>query len=155
MLRRCRPADEAAWVRLNKEFMTYEYQDENVWESPLEKGDPGEIFRRIMAEPNGATWLFMVEEQGQPIGFMNTVVFHSVWAHGRVLFLDDFFITEAFRGRGYGAAALAELERQIRHEGLLRVQLLAENTNPGAVRFYSREGYARQEINLYCKYLKE
>ena len=32
---------------------------------------------------------------------------------------------------------------------------LAENTNPGAVRFYSREGYARQEINLYCKYLKE
>lgn len=112
------------------------------------------IFQRIMAEPDGANLLFMLEENGQSIGFMNTVVFYSVWAHGKVLFLDDFFIREPFRGKGYGAAALAELEKLIQREGLLRVQLLAENTNPRAVRFYRREGYGLQEINLCCKYLK-
>ncbi len=57
------------------------------------------IFQRIMAEPDGANLLFMLEENGQPIGFMNTVVFYSVWAHGKVLFLDDFFIREPFRGK--------------------------------------------------------
>ena len=84
---------------------------------------------------------------------MNTVIFYSVWAHGKVLFLDDFFIREPYRGKGYGRAALAELEKIIQGWGLLRVQLLAEDTNPKAVRFYQREGYGRQGINLFCKYL--
>ena len=38
--------------------------------------------------------------------------------------------------------------------GYLRIQLLAEDTNPGAVAFYQREQLARQQINLFCKYLK-
>lgn len=154
-VRLCRPEDEAIWTALNREFMTYEYEDENVWESPLEKGDPAEIFRAILARPDGANLLFMVELDGQPIGFMNTVAFQSVWAHGRVLFLDDFYLREAYRGRGNGRAALAALEAQIQRWGYLRVQLLAEDTNPGAVAFYERQRYARQKINLFCKYLPE
>ena len=153
MVRRCTPADERIWVEMNREFMAYEYEDKNVWESPLDKGDPAEVFRRILSEPEGGSALFMVEDEGRPIGFMNTVIFYSVWAHGKVLFLDDFFIREPYRGKGYGRAALAELEKIIQGWGLLRVQLLAEDTNPKAVRFYQREGYGRQGINLFCKYL--
>ena len=153
MVRRCTPADERIWVEMNREFMAYEYEDENVWESPLDKGDPAEVFRRILSEPEGGSALFMVEDEGRPIGFMNTVIFYSVWAHGKVLFLDDFFIREPYRGKGYGRAALAELEKIIQGWGLLRVQLLAEDTNPKAVRFYQRVGYGRQGINLFCKYL--
>ena len=92
-VRKCRPEDESVWVKLNREFMAYEYKDENVWESPLEKGDPAEIFHAILSEPDGANLLLMVENDGHPIGFMNTVVFFSIWAHGKVLFLDDFFIS--------------------------------------------------------------
>ena len=153
MVRKCTPADEKIWVEMNKEFMAYEYEDENVWESPLDKGDPAEVFRWILAEPDGGNALFIVEDQGRPIGFMNTVIFHSVWAHGKVLFLDDFFIREPYRGMGYGRAALADLEKLIQSWGLLRVQLLAEDTNPGAVKFYQRESYGQQKINLFCKYL--
>lgn len=153
-VRKCRPEDEGIWAALNREFMAYEYEDENVWESPLEKGDPAEIFRAVLAEPNGATLLLMIERDGQPIGFMNTVVFYSVWAHGKVLFLDDFFIREPFRSKGYGRAALAALEAMMQTSGYLRIQLLAEDTNPGAVAFYQREQLARQQINLFCKYLK-
>ncbi len=155
MVRKCTPADEKVWVEMNREFMAYEYEDENVWESPLDKGDPAEVFRWILAEPDGGNVLFIVEDQGQPIGFMNTVIFHSVWAHGRVLFLDDFFIRKPYRGKGYGRKALADLEKLIQSWGLLRVQLLAEDTNPGAVKFYQRESYGRQKINLFCKYLSK
>lgn len=152
-VRKCRLEDEGVWVKLNREFMAYEYEDENVWESPLEKGDPAEIFRAILQEPDGANLLLMVESDGYPIGFMNTVVFYSIWAHGKVLFLDDFFISEPYRGKGYGHAALTELESMMQDWGYLRIQLLAENTNPGAVAFYQRERFARQPINLFCKYL--
>ncbi len=152
-VRKCRPEDESVWVKLNREFMAYEYEDENVWESPLEKGDPAEIFRAILSEPDGANLLLMVENDGHPIGFMNTVVFYSIWAHGKVLFLDDFFISEPYRGKGCGHAALTELESMMQGWGYLRIQLLAENTNPGAVAFYQRERFDRQQINLFCKYL--
>ena len=114
MVRKCTPADEKIWVEMNREFMAYEYEDENMWESPLDKGDPAEVFRWILSEPEGGNALFMVEDGGCPIGFMNTVIFYSVWAHGKVLFLDDFFIREPYRGKGHGRAALAELA----HTGL-------------------------------------
>ena len=154
-VRKCRSEDEGIWVELNREFMAYEYEEENVWESPLEKGDPAEIFRAVLSEPESANLLLMIENDGQPIGFMNTVIYYSIWAHGKVLFLDDFFIREPFRGRGCGRAALTELEAMMRTWCCLRIQLLAEDTNPGAVAFYQRERFARQQINLFCKYLKE
>lgn len=153
MIRACTQNDERDWVRLNQEFMEYEYQDENVWENPMEKGDMAEIFRRILEDESSPNRLFMVEEDGKAIGFMNTAWFFSIWAHGKVLFLDDFFITESCRGKGYGQKALAELERLIQGEGYVRLQLLAEETNPGAVRFYDREGYSQQIIHFFCKYI--
>lgn len=153
MVRRCTAADERAWAELNRQFMLCEYDEANVWESPLERGEPAEAFRRVMAQPDGPNMLFMIEEDGRPIGFMNTVGFYSIWAHGRALLLDDFFIVEPLRGQGRGRAALAELEALASAWGYVRIQLLAEDTNPGAVAFYLREGYARQRLNFFCKYL--
>lgn len=99
--------------------------------------------------------MFFVEEDGKVIGFINTAYFYSVWAHGKVLFIDDFFILEEFRGKGYGVKALLELENKMREEGYKRFQLLAEETNPKAIEFYDREKYSKQKINFFCKYLKK
>lgn len=153
MVRNCTLMDEQDWLRLNKEFIEYEYKEENVWENPLEKGDLSEIFHRILTSQCAANRLFVIEEDGTVIGFMNTAWFTSIWAHGKVLFLDDFFITEAFRGQGYGNKALTDLEKLIKSEGYVRLQLLAENTNPGAVRFYEKNSYSKQIINFFCKYI--
>ncbi len=153
MIRKCGLSDKDIWCELNKEFMRYEYKDENLWEDPLKKGDPGEIFESIIKKADSPNILFLIEEEDRPIGFLNTVSFISVWAHGDVLFIDDFFITERCRGKGYGKKALEELEHMIKKEGFQRVQLMAEDTNPGAVSFYEREKYVRQRIHLFCKYL--
>ncbi len=153
MIRRCILSDKEQWCRLNRMFMAYEYQDENVWENPMDKGDPGIIFDRVIQDEHSPNRLFFIEEGGEVIGFINTVVFISIWAHGSVLFIDDFFISEEHRGKGFGQKALEELESEMRAEGFKRIQLMAEDTNPGAVRFYEREGYRRQRINFFCKYL--
>ena len=155
MIRRCILSDKEKWCELNLEFMTFEYQDENVWENPIKKGDPGDVFEKIVKDEKSPSILFFVEEDGKVIGFINTAYFYSVWAHGKVLFIDDFFILEEFRGKGYGVKALLELENKMREEGYKRFQLLAEETNPKAIEFYDREKYSKQKINFFCKYLKK
>lgn len=154
MLRKCTLADEAIWKKLNEEFMDFEYEDDNVWENPRLKGDPAEVFREIVSNPNSPNLLYLVEENGEVIGFMNTAYFLSIWAHGKVLFLDDYFIREEYRGRGFGKKALSELESLLKDEGYQRIQLMAEDTNPNAVKFYLKENYSKQQINFFCKYIE-
>ncbi|MEG0923575.1 MAG: GNAT family N-acetyltransferase [Anaerovoracaceae bacterium] len=153
MIRLCKFDDEQQWLKLNKEFIEYEYKDENVWENPLDRGDIGEIFREILDHPEYPNRLFLVVESDQVIGFVNTTWFSSVWAHGKVLFIDDFFITEEFRGKGYGKTAIKELESLVKSQGFVRLQLMAEDTNPDAGRFYEREGYSKEVLNFFCKYI--
>lgn len=153
MIRKCNLSDKEIWCKLNKEFMSYEYEEENVWEDPLKKGNPEIIFEQIVTDAHSPNRLYLIEENDAIIGFMNTAYFISVWAHGPVLFLDDFFITEAHRGKGYGSKALQELEQLMKDEGYKRIQLWAEDTNPKAISFYQRANYSKQRINFFCKYV--
>ena len=153
MIRRCVLGDKQKWCELNLEFMAYEYEDANVWENPIKKGNPGDIFEEIINDKKSPNLLFFVEEEGKVIGFINTTWFQSVWAHGKVLFIDDFFILEDVRGKSYGEKAILELENSMKEEGYKRFQLLAEDTNPKAIKFYDRNNYSKQKINFFCKYL--
>ena len=77
----------------------------------------------------------------------------NIWSHGKVFFLDDFFIEESFRGRGYGEKALKSLQEYAKKGGIKRIQLMAENTNPKAIEFYKKHKFNEQEIHLFLKYL--
>jgi len=48
MIRKCTLEDKKDWVRLNKQFIEYEYKDENVWNSPLKFGNLEEDFELIL-----------------------------------------------------------------------------------------------------------
>lgn len=150
MLRRCRKEDRDCFVGLNREFMLYEYEEGNAWENPLE-GDLEADFEQALNSP--CTLLFVIEEEDEVVGFMNVQCFYSFWAHGKVLFLDDFFLAEGGRGKGYGRKALGQLEDFGRKEGYRRIQLLSEKTNPRAVDFYRKNHYKEQELHLFIKYL--
>ena len=148
MLRLCKQQDKEAWIKLNRAFMLYEYQEENAWENPL-NSNLEEDFHPAMESD---ALLFLLEEE-DVIGFMNVQVFYSIWAHGKVLFLDDFFIKDRYRRKGYGEKALKELEDYGRKHGYKRIQLLSEKTNPAAGKFYRRNQYKEQELSLFIKYL--
>ena len=83
MLRRCVFLDKEKWITLNLEFMAYEYEDENIWEDPLKKGNPGDMFEEIIRDNKSPNILFFIEEEGEVIGFINAAYFISVWAHGK------------------------------------------------------------------------
>ena len=151
MIRKCRLEDKKDWVRLNKQFIEYEYKDENVWNSPLKFGNLEEDFELILNDTS--TILFAIIEEEKMIGFMNIQCFYSIWSHGKVFFLDDFFIEENFRRKGYGEKALKDLQKYAKKSGIKRIQLVAENTNPRAIKFYKKHKFNEQEIHLFLKYL--
>ena len=151
MIRKCTLEDKKDWVRLNKLFIEYEYKDENVWNSPLKFGNLEEDFELILN--NTSTILFAIIEEEKMIGFMNIQCFYSIWSHGKVFFLDDFFIEENFRRKGYGEKALKDLQKYAKKSGIKRIQLMAENTNPRAIEFYRKHKFNEQEIHLFLKYL--
>ena len=152
MIRRCELKDKEIWVELNKDFICYEYQNENAWNNPLNYGNLGEDFECIL-QKDFAALLFFVIENEEIVGFMNVQQFYSVWSHGEVFLLDDFFISEKYRGKGYGSKALEDLEKYARSISVKRIELLAENTNPKAIEFYTKMNYKKQEVNLFLKYL--
>ena len=151
MIRKCTLEDKKDWVRLNKQFIEYEYKDENVWNSPLKFGNLEEDFELILNDTS--TILFAIIEEEKMIGFMNIQCFYSIWSHGKVFFLDDFFIEENFRRKGYGEKALKDLQKYAKKSGIKRIQLMAENTNPRAIKFYRKHKFNEQEIHLFLKYL--
>ena len=151
MIRKCRLEDKKDWVRLNKQFIEHEYKDENVWNSPLKFGNLEEDFELILNDTS--TILFAIIEEEKMIGFMNIQCFYSIWSHGKVFFLDDFFIEENFRRKGYGEKALKDLQKYAKKSGIKRIQLMAENTNPRAIEFYKKHKFNEQEIHLFLKYL--
>ena len=151
MIRKCTLEDKKDWIRLNKLFIEYEYKDENIWNSPLKFGNLEEDFELILNDTS--TILFAIIEEKKMIGFMNIQCFYSIWNHGKVFFLDDFFIEENFRRKGYGEKALKDLQKYAKKSGIKRIQLMAENTNPRAIEFYRKHKFNEQEIHLFLKYL--
>ena len=151
MIRKCTLEDKKDWVRLNKQFIEYEYKDENVWNSPLKFGNLEEDFELVLNDTS--TILFAIIEEEKMIGFMNIQCFYSIWSHGKVFFLDDFFIEENFRRKGYGEKALKDLQKYAKKSGIKRIQLMAENTNSKAIEFYRKHKFNEQEIHLFLKYL--
>ncbi|MDC7956216.1 GNAT family N-acetyltransferase [Fusobacterium simiae] len=131
--------------------MKYEYKDENVWNNPLKSANLEQDFEFILKDTS--TILFAIIEEEKMIGFMNIQCFYSVWSHGKVFFLDDFFIEENFRGKSYGEKALKDLQEYAKKIGIKRIQLMAENTNPKAIEFYRKHKFNEQEIHLFLKYL--
>ncbi|WP_163847334.1 GNAT family N-acetyltransferase [Pseudooceanicola aestuarii] len=55
----------------------------------------------------------------------------------------SFFVTDAARGRGIGAALMRQIEDQARAEGLSLLKLETGDALAAAVRLYSRHGYTR------------
>ncbi len=81
--------------------------------------------------------VFIAECDGQVIAFLSVEVYRA----DNCVYLDDFSVTEAFRGRGIGTMLIASAEACAKENGVTRSVLHVEKTNEAARRFYLRHGY--------------
>ena len=112
IVRRCEKKDRETWVNLNTEFMINELGGNGFWLETKERGLKllEESFDRAL-ENYPAIILLLFEEDGKTIGFANLNMIYSVWSNGDALIVDDFYISEEYRGQGYGQEGLVLIEK--------------------------------------------
>ena len=154
MLKKAQATDKAIWIKLNREFMEFEIQDDYLWNHIDKAKDEelGEVFDEALETPELIT-IFMIEDRGKIVGFANLMTIYSVWSEGRALIIDDLYIDTRSRGRGLGRQTMKEIENYARSHGYKRLQFQSEETNPQAKAFYTKIGYTPAAMSFYMRYL--
>ena len=93
----------------------------------------------------------IVEHETQVIGYIVIGLGFSIEYGGVDGFLDEFYIDERYRGRGYGTAALVALGRIAEREKIKALHLEAMPANDRAARLYQRLGYKLSDRRLMSK----
>ena len=75
------------------------------------------------------------------VGMVNLLFTVSTALGGRVAILEDMVVAPEHRGCGAGAKLLHSAIDFAREAGCLRITVLTDRTNDGAIRFYQRKGF--------------
>jgi GNAT superfamily N-acetyltransferase len=82
---------------------------------------------------------FLAEKDEVAIGFSLAFVRYSTW-RGRMWYIEDLYVQEAFRGQGAGRMLLEAQMNHARSEGIGQICLQALEWNEPAFRFYRKFG---------------
>jgi GNAT superfamily N-acetyltransferase len=93
----------------------------------------------------------VAEEDGAVVGMATLQVLVSTAEGGPVGLVEDVIVCSHYRGRGIGGKLIAGLEGIARREGLLRLQLLADERNAPAARFYGGSGWTMTNMRAWKK----
>jgi GNAT superfamily N-acetyltransferase len=88
-----------------------------------------------------------------PAGYFVITYGYSIEFHGRDLLIDDLYIRQEYRGRGWGTWTLGEIENMARAEGLQAIHLEVARRNLSARRFYDRAGFETHDGDFLSKRL--
>lgn len=92
--------------------------------------------------------IFVLLEENHVIGMANLLNTISTAEGGKVVLLEDYILSSAKRGKGYGSFFMREIVQYARNNGFLRITLLIDSDNAAAQRFYEGAGY--QHSNMKC-----
>jgi ribosomal protein S18 acetylase RimI-like enzyme len=104
--------------------------------------------KMLLSDPERA--VILVAESGNLIAGMVTVQLNVSTSEGALSgLLEDMVVKTGFRSKGIGKSLISAAHRWCREQGAVRVQLLADKTNTGALAFYEAVGYS--ETRMICR----
>ncbi|MCB0549878.1 MAG: GNAT family N-acetyltransferase [Phaeodactylibacter sp.] len=107
---------------------------------PFDKEKKERAIRQLLAEPLfGEIWL--LEDQGQPMGYLVVTTGFSLEYNGKDGWVDELFLEEAFRGRGLGKMLLRHAIGRAEALGINFLHLQVERHNRAGRRLYEKEGF--------------
>ena len=131
-IRKITAADRAVYLQLSEEF----YHSEAVLH-PV----PSEYFERSFEEmmrSDEYLLCYLLERDGETIGYALLAKTWSVEAGGAVVWLEELYLRPDYRGQGLGSVFLAFMTREIPAE---RYRLEVEPDNHRAKALYGRYGF--------------
>lgn len=107
----------------------------------------------FLREPSfGRAWLICDGEVA--VGYIVLTFGYSLEYLGRDAFIDEFFLRESHRGRGWGRETLNFVEEQARAAGVRSIHLEVVRSNTRAKDVYRRAGYTDHEHYLMSKWIE-
>lgn len=140
------PAEEDAVLALMREFYALEHltYSERVARLALH-----ELWR---SPALGRVYLIHAEEE--LAGYVVLTFGFSLEFHGRDALVDELYLRESYRGRGWGTECLRWIEEICRADGVHAVHLEVDHINVRAKRLYHRAGYEDHNRHLLTKWLR-
>lgn len=136
-IRRANKDDAGVVLQLIKELAEYEQAPDQVEATSedllatLFTEEPRVFCDLVEVDSNGVK-----EIAGMALWFLN----YSTWQGKHGIYLEDLFVREEYRGRGYGKALLVHLARICKDRGYGRLQWWVLDWNTPAIDFYKSIG---------------
>jgi GNAT superfamily N-acetyltransferase len=117
-------------------------RDLALYERALEKAraTPDELRQSFFSEAPNVFCDLVETDEGEVAGFAVWFLNYSTWSGVHGIFLEDLFVEEEFRGRGYGTALLAHLAKECVTKGYRRLQWSVLDWNQPSIDFYRSLG---------------
>jgi GNAT superfamily N-acetyltransferase len=104
----------------------------------------------LMRKPAfGRVWLIC--DGATPAGYVVLTIGYSIEYHGHDAFVDELYLREGYRGRGWGRGALAFVEQACRELGIHALHLEVERDNAAAHAVYRTFGFTDHDRYLLTK----
>ncbi len=129
-VRPAHPGDETAIMELIHELADFEKAPAEVINTPQQLAK--DLFEDSICK------CIVAELDQKVVGFALYYYSYSTWK-GKCLYLEDFYVKPAYRGRGYGDTLFNEIVSIARSEGVRRMDWQVLAWNEGAIRFYEHK----------------
>ena len=95
------------------------------------------------SNPFGRVWL--IRYSGNVVGYIALCFGYSIEFGGRDAFIDEFYIEEAYRGRGIGSQVLEHVIQEANKLNIKGVHLEVARSNTAAQALYKRAGFTKRD----------
>ena len=131
-IRHAKPEDTDLVLRFIKSLSVYEKMEHRVIATRERLHEA--LFIKKYAE------VLLACENSTPVGFALFFSTFSTFQSNANLYLEDLFIDEAYRGKGYGKALLKELSKITLERGYARLDWSCLDWNQPSIDFYEKLG---------------
>jgi GNAT superfamily N-acetyltransferase len=133
MIRPAIPADVPAIAGLIRALAEYEKLTYDVVLAE------GALYKHLFG-PRPFAEVLIAEDAGKPVGFALFFPNYSTFLGRGGIYLEDLFVLQTYRGKGYGKALLAALAKLAVERGAGRLEWAVLDWNETAIGFYQRLG---------------
>ncbi len=143
-IRAAREGDEKTILSLLRELASYEKLTDRFHLTEA-------VIARDFFGPDAACLCDLALLDGAPAGVMTWHRTYSSFAASRGLYLEDLYVRESLRGKGFGKALLAHLAKRALDEGATHIEWSVLTWNAPSIAFY--EGLRARRVNGWDLYV--
>jgi ribosomal protein S18 acetylase RimI-like enzyme len=140
-IRRATEKDFPALLSLINEFAVFQKTPEKVSITLEQMKVDQDHFQCFVAEADSK----------EIVAFASFFFAYYSWS-GKALYLDDLYVTEAFRNQGSGRRLLETIINLAKESNCKKVRWQVSKWNSNAISFYKKLGAAIEEIEINCDY---